>query len=298
MEEIRKRLEGICGIVQENVPLSSLTSFKTGGPARYLLSPVNTGEVKEILSFSAKNNVSLLVIGKATNLLVSDEGFAGIVITTQNLNRLSVENERVVCESGVRLSTLVKTALANSLTGAEFLAGIPGTVGGAVISNAGLKTLWFSEIIKKIEVLPFRGGGPYAIPREDINFRYRASGLEDAFICKAEIQLKKGPEDRIKKEIAGHMKKRMLNQPLEYASAGSVFKNPPGLFAGEMIEKCGLKGHCCGDACISEKHANFIVNKGTAKSGDIYRLIKVVKEQVKKVYTIEIETEIRLIGRF
>jgi len=296
--EIRKRLDEICSLVQENVPLSSLTSFRTGGPARYLVTPGDVSEVEAVLFFTTENNIPLLTIGKATNILVSDRGFDGIVLTTQRLNRISVENERVRCESGVRLSNLIKTSLTHSLTGAEFLAGIPGTVGGAVISNAGLKTVWLSEILKEVEILPITGGKPYTLARSEIDFGYRSSGLEDVFICKAEVVLKEGTKERIQKEINGHMEKRMLSQPLEYASAGSIFKNPEGFFAGELIEKCGMKGECFGDACISEKHANFIINKGKSTSEDIYRMIKSVKEKVKRVYNINLETEIKIIGEF
>jgi len=298
MEETRKNLDKISRMVQENVPLASLTSFRTGGPARYLLSPVDIKEAETILSSAAGNKLPLLVIGNGTNILVSDGGFAGIVLTTQRLNRMLVENERVICEPGVRLSSLVKTSLIHCLTGAEFLAGVPGTVGGAVISNAGLKTMWFSEIIEEVEVLPITGGSPHRLSRREINFGYRTSGLADVFICGTELRLKKGAEEEIKDAIAGHMKKRMSSQPLEYASAGSIFKNPPGAFAGELIEKCGMKGLCRGDAFVSDKHANFIVNKGNAKSGDIYGLIEDVREKVKKVYNIELELEIKLVGRF
>jgi UDP-N-acetylmuramate dehydrogenase len=298
MEDIRKRLDKICSMVEENVPMSSLTSFRTGGPAGYLVTPGNMSEVEAVLSFATENNIPLLTIGRATNILVSDRGFDGIVLATQRLNRISVENESIRCESGVRLSTLIKTSLAHSLTGAEFLAGIPGTLGGAVISNAGLKTVWLSEILKEIEVLPIGGGKPYTLPCNEIDFGYRSSGIEDLFICKVEVTLKEGTKERIQEEINGYMEKRMLSQPLEYASAGSVFKNPPGHFAGELIEKCGLKGYCKGDACTSEKHANFIINKGNATSEDIYRVIKSVKEKIKRVYNINLETEIRIVGKF
>jgi UDP-N-acetylmuramate dehydrogenase len=298
MEEIREKLDEICSMVQEGVPISSLTSFKTGGPARYLITPEDLHEVESVLSFASENKIPLLTIGKGTNILVSDRGFDGIVLTTQRLNRISVENEQVTCESGVRISNLIKTSLAHSLTGAEFLAGIPGTVGGAVISNAGLKTVWLSEILEEIEVIPITGGKPYKTSRQEINFGYRSSGLENIFIAKIEIHLKKGAKEQIQKEINGHMERRMQSQPLECASAGSVFKNPQGLFAGELIERCGMKGNCFGDACISEKHANFIINKGKATSEDIYRMIKSVKEKVKMVYNISLETEIRMIGEF
>ncbi len=296
--EIRKKLDEICGMVEENVPLSSLTGFRTGGPARYLLSPRDICEANKILSLSAGTGIPLLVIGNGTNLLISDEGFEGIVLTTKNLNHICVENQQVICESGVHLSTLLKTCLISSLAGSEFLAGIPGTVGGAVISNAGLKTVWFSEIIKELEVLPIGGGKSYILSRREIDFRYRSSGLENVFIYRVSIQLQKGESEKIRKEINRHMEKRLLSQPLEYPSAGSVFKNPPGHFAGELIEKCGLKGLCKGGACISEKHANFIVNKSEATSAEIYSLINIVKEKVKRVYNINLETEIKIVGKF
>lgn len=300
MEKIRKKLEAICGMVQENVSFTSLTNFKTGGPARYLVSPEDLQEIEAVLSFSAENSIPLLIIGNGTNILVSDDGFQGIVVTTRRLNRILVddENELVVCEPGVRLSTLLKTCITHRFTGAEFLAGIPGTVGGGIISNAGLKILWLSKIIKEIEVVRMTGGIPYLLSRQEINFGYRTSNLEDIFICRAEVQIKKESTERIKELIAGYMKKRIASQPLEYPSAGSIFKNPPGFFAGELIDRCGMKGVSRGGACVSEKHANFIINKGNATSSDIYGLIEDIRNKVEKVYNLKLEPEIKIIGRF
>jgi len=284
--------------VEENVPLSSVTSFRTGGPARYFVAPANREEAQAAVSAAERARLPLLVMGNATNILVSDGGFPGFVLSTQNLNKVKVEGEKVICEAGAPVHSLIKNAVENSLAGVEFLAGIPGTVGGAVISNAGLKEEWISGILEEIEVLRLADNRVRVLRRKDIDFGYRSSGLEGVLILNITLNLEKGDREEIKEKVGANMKRRRETQPLEYPSAGSIFKNPPGMFAGEMIEKCGLKGYSIGGACVSEKHANFIVNKGGAKSEEIYRLIGFVREKVKKVYNVELETEIELVGRF
>ncbi len=284
--------------VEEKVPLASLTSFRTGGPARYFAAPADREETQAVVAAAEKYHEPLLILGNGTNILVSDEGFPGVVLSTQNLNKITVEGEKITCGAGVRLQSLIKTALEHSLAGMEFLAGIPGTAGGAVISNAGLKEEWISGILEEIEVLRLADNQVQKIHRQYIDFKYRNSGLENVLILSITLNLKKGDKKEIQKKITENIKKRMESQPLEYPSAGSVFKNPTGMFAGQMIEMCGLKGYGIGGARVSEKHANFIVNAGGAKSLDIYRLIGFVREKVKKVYNVELETEIRMVGRF
>ncbi|MBN1445671.1 MAG: UDP-N-acetylmuramate dehydrogenase [Candidatus Omnitrophica bacterium] len=284
--------------VEEKVPLSSMTSFRTGGPARYFAAPSDREEAQEVIAASEKSHEPLLVLGNGTNILISDEGFSGVVLSTQNLNKITVEGEKIVCGAGTRLQTVIKTALEHSLAGMEFLAGVPGSAGGAVILNAGLKEEWISRVLEEVEVLGLADNQPQKIHKQDIDFKYRGSGLEKVLILSITLNLKKGDKKEIQAKIAENMKKRMESQPLEYPSAGSVFKNPPGMFAGQMIEKCGLKGYGIGGARVSEKHANFIVNAGGAKAEDIYRLIGFVREKVKKVYNVELETEIRIIGKF
>jgi len=225
-------------------------------------------------------------------------GFDGVVLSTKNFNKVLVKGTDIYCQSGVLLSSLLKICIEKALKGMEFISGIPGTAGGAIISNAGLKNDWISEKVVKVDVISISDVKEKTLARQDINFGYRTSNLDGYFVSGALFHLDNGVMEEIKKTIAGYMKKRIETQPVEYYSAGSVFKNPPGFFAGMLIEKCGLKGYRIGGACISEKHANFIVNKGAATSEDIYKLICAVKERVKRVYNIELETEIKIVGRF
>jgi len=239
-----------------------------------------------------------MLLGKGTNTLVSDKGFDGVVVLTENLNRIFVRENRILCESGAKISALVKTAVRNSLGGIEFLAGIPGTVGGALISNAGLKNTWISQIVGEVYVLSPDNFEIKNIGKEEASFGYRKSGLEKFFIYRAVLILNKSEKGEIKKNVRSNMEKRIAKQPIESCSAGSVFKNPEGAFAGELIEKAGLKGYCAGGAKISTKHSNFIINTGTATSQDIYAIIKTVQKKVKDIYNIELEPEIKIIGDF
>ncbi|MCM8762143.1 MAG: UDP-N-acetylmuramate dehydrogenase [Candidatus Omnitrophica bacterium] len=297
MDGIKEILK-ICKNIVENFPLSLITSFRTGGPARFFVSPSDIEEIKGVLDICNQYNLPLIIIGKGTNILISDNGFDGLVLSTKNFNKVVIQGTDIYCQSGVLLSSLLKICIKKELKGIEFLSGIPGTVGGAIISNAGLKDVWISEKVVKVDVISLSNGQEKVLKRQDINFGYRKSGLENYFISGVFFHLNNGVKEEIKKTISEYMKKRIETQPLGYPSAGSIFKNPPGLFAGKIIEECGLKGYSIGGACISEKHANFIINKGGATSEDIYKLIIIVKEQVKKMYNIELETEIKIIGSF
>lgn len=298
MNEIRRVLKEICSNVKEKFPLSTITSFKTGGPASFFVSPDNIETVKKIITLSKEYKIPILFIGRATNVLISDKGFEGIVISTENLNKITVEKNYIYCQAGTTISGLLKVCIKESLKGIEFLSGIPGTVGGAVISNAGLKKEWISEYIVKVDGISLKDVEEKEIKREEIKFDYRSSGLEGYFIGGALLRLDKGEQKKIRENIRDYIKMRRKTQPLGYPSAGSIFKNPERYFAGEIIEKCGLKGYSIGGACVSEKHANFIINKGNATSEDIYKLICHIKECVKKMYNIELETEIKIIGSF
>lgn len=298
MDIIKEILGKVCSSIQENFPLSAITGFKTGGPARFFVSPSDIEEIKEVIAICNRYKIPLIIVGKGTNILISDNGFDGIVLCTKNFNKMVIEGTDIYCQSGTLLSTLLKISIEKELKGIEFLSGIPGTTGGAIISNAGLKDVWISEKVVRVDVISLSNGQEKSLKRKDINFGYRTSGLENYFISGALFHLTNGVKEEIKKTIAEYMKKRIATQPLGYPSAGSIFKNPPGLFAGMLIEKCGLKGYSIGGASISEKHANFVINKGRGTSEDIYKLILIVKEQVKKMYNIELETEIKIIGSF
>lgn len=283
---------------KENFSLSSYTSFKTGGAAKYLVSPINLEEVRKIFLVSKNYNLPLIILGKGTNVLVSDEGFDGVVLLTENLNKLFIQNNKLISESGVRISSLIKTAITNCLGGIEFLAGIPGSVGGAVISNAGLKSLWVSHIIEEIDMVSLEDFVVKKRKKEEISFEYRRSGLENFFIHKVVFNLRRSTSNEIKKTIYSYLNQRTLRQPVGICSAGSVFKNPNGYFAGKLIEEAGLKEYSQGGARVSEKHANFIVATRNAKSQDIYKIIRIIQNKVKELHNINLQLEIKLIGNF
>ena len=298
MKKIEKEIRKICKNFSRNFPLKNITSFRTGGNARYIVLPSTYNEIVNLFSLCKKYKLPFFIIGKGTNILVSDDGLDGIVISTLRMRKINMEKEEIICEAGVRISELLKKCVENSLTGLEFLSGIPGTVGGAIVSNAGLKKEWIMEKVKKVEVILPEKGENETIEKGKINYGYRRSGLENYFIYRVFFELEKKERKEIKEKIKNYIMERKKKQPLGEFCAGSIFKNPPGLFAGELIEKCGLKGYSIGDAVISEKHANFIINKGNATSSDIYKLIKFIQEKVKEKYGIYLEPEIKLLGPF
>ncbi|HRR95689.1 MAG TPA: UDP-N-acetylmuramate dehydrogenase, partial [Candidatus Ratteibacteria bacterium] len=278
--------------VKENTLLSQFTSFKTGGIAKIIVFPENKEEVKEIFYLSEKYQKDILILGKGTNILISDYGFDGIVLSTLLLNKIKKEENFIISESGVLISSLLNFCLKNNSGGIEFLSGIPGTIGGALITNAGLKKEWIGEKVEWVEIYDKKKKDFEILKREEIKFSYRDSNLKNMFIINACLRTEKKRKEEIKNKIQNYMKERREKQPLRENSAGSVFKNPENFYAGELIEKCGLKGYCIGDACISERHANFIINKGKAKSSDIYNLIKIIQNKVKEKFGIELELEI------
>lgn len=281
----------------KDFPLSQYTSFRCGGIAKYLIYPETIDEIKKIIEISKNFKKNFVFLGKGTNVLVSDKGFDGIIISTLKMKKTYVYGNNIVCESGLKISEILNICIKNSLTGLEFLAGIPGTIGGAIKNNAGLKNKWISEKITYIEYLDIENLNIIKKEKKDIYFDYRKSGFKNEFIWKVEFLLERDNQIEIKKRINEYMRERIKKQPKGY-SAGSIFKNPYPYYAGELIEKCGIKGYKIGDCYISEKHANFIINKGEGKSQDIYDLIKIIKQKVKEKFGIDLELEINLIGEF
>jgi UDP-N-acetylmuramate dehydrogenase len=244
------------------------------------------------------------VIGAGSNMLISDKGFDGIVIKLKrDFNTISVEGEKVVAYSAAMLPMLIKTTVDYSLAGLEELFGIPGSVGGGIIMNAGTKTSTISDYLEYIEVIKINTPeeGIIKLAKEQINFKYRSSGLEDQYvIIKACFKLKKGDSELLKKRINECLLKRSETQPLGTFNAGCVFKNPyegeKDITAAKLIESAGLKGFSIGGACVSEKHANFIINKNNATCEDFVNLIKYVIKVVKEKYSVELQPEITLVG--
>ncbi|MCS7180659.1 MAG: UDP-N-acetylmuramate dehydrogenase, partial [bacterium] len=283
----------------KDYPLSIYTSFRCGGNAKYLVYPEKIEEIIDLIKIINKFKTKFLILGKGTNVLVSDSGFEGIIISTLKMKKISIEDTIIKCECGTKISDLLKFCLKNSLKGLEFLSGIPGTIGGAVKNNAGLKDKWISEKIISVKYLDIMNLRIIKKQREQLFFDYRKSEFnENDFLWEIELNLQKGEEKELKEFIRKFIEEKKEKQPIMEYSAGSIFKNPYPFFAGELIEKCGLKGFHIGDCYISEKHANFIVNRGKGKAQDVYQLIKLIKQKVKEKYNIDLELEIQLIGDF
>lgn len=282
-----------------NYPLANYTSFKCGGNAKYLVFPENIEEVREILNIAKEYKIEYFFLGKGTNLLISDTGFNGIMISTLRINNYFLEEENNIrSECGVTISKLLKLCIINSLTGIEFLSGIPGTVGGAIKNNSGIKDKWILDKIEYVKFLDILNMEIKIKKRHEINFGYRKSEFnENTFIWEVKFILEKGDKRLIIEKIRDFLNERKMKQPTGY-SAGSIFKNPYPFFAGELIEKCGLKGYKIGDCVISEKHANFIINQGQGKAKDVFQLIQLIKSKVKEKFGIDLELEIQLIGDF
>lgn len=282
--------------IKKNIKLAPYTTYKIGGPAKYFIEAKTKEEVLEALEYAEKNSLKHFILSGGSNVLFSDEGFEGLVIKLCLDDIKLMADDKIYSESGVKLTRLVQFSLENDLTGLEFLAGIPGEVGGAVRGNAGAFGGEIKDFIEKIEVI--RGGKIVSISNKEAEFGYRDSLFKhnNDVILSVVIKAQKGDINEAKERSREYMEYRKENHPWE-PSAGSTFKNikEKRIAVGKLIEECGLKGRREGGAQISEKHANFIINLGEAKASDVRRLIELVKEKVKEKHGIELEEEIRII---
>ena len=284
--------------IEKDISLSTLTTYKTGGIAKLVVYPNNINNLKQMLKLIHKYNIKYSILGKGSNTLFSDKEFNGVIIKLDKLNNFKIKQTEIYVESGMILSKLVQASVKNELTGLEFAIGIPGTIGGAIYMNAGAYGNNMSDIVKSVIVLNEKFQIK-EIPLEKLKFDYRYSIFQDNknLICvAANIKLEHGNHDEIASKIKENLLKRKNSQPLEYPSAGSVFRNPEGNYAGKIIEELGLKGKNIGGAEISTKHANFIINKNNASSSDILNLIKLVQKEVKDKYKIDLKLEQQLVN--
>lgn len=286
------------GKSEKDISLSTLTTYKTGGIAKLVVYPNNIINLKQLLKLIHKHNIKYFILGKGSNTLFSDKEFNGVIIKLDKLNNFKIKETEIYVESGMILSKLVQASVKNELTGLEFAIGIPGTIGGAIYMNAGAYGSKMSNIIKSVIVLNEKLQ-IVEIPLEKLKFDYRYSIFQanKNLICvAANIKLEHGNHDEIVSKIKENLLKRKNSQPLEYPSAGSVFRNPEGNYAGKIIEELGLKGKNIGGAEISTKHANFIINKNNASSSDILNLIKLVQKEAKDKYKIDLKLEQQLVN--
>lgn len=283
--------------IQEQVSLSKYTFTKTGGNAQYLAFPENLDELKKLLEVSKTKNLPVTVIGNASNLIIRDGGISGLVIILTKMNHINVEDERVTAEAGARIIDTSFAAGNNGLSGLEFAAGIPGSVGGAVFMNAGAYGGETKDCLESAMVLT-RNGVLKKYSNSDLKFSYRHSYIQetDEIVVSATFKLKKGDKSTILDEMNYLNALRQYKQPLEYPSCGSVFKRPTGHFVGPMIIEAGLQGKQIGGAQVSMKHAGFIVNKGGATATDYLNLIHYIQKTIKEKDDIDLHTEVRIIG--
>jgi len=286
------------GKVLFDVPMSQYTSMGVGGPAEVMAFPQDEADLKDLLAFASAKRFPVFILGGGTNLVVRDRGIRGVVVNmTEGFRDLSWREETdVVVGSGITLSRLLKRCVERGLSGLEFAEGIPGTIGGAVVMNAGAYGQEMSAIIEGVEVLDRKGKKSF-IPKGDIEFGYRKTTLpEGAIITRAHLSFLKKPEDEIKETISSFRARRKSSSKVGCPSAGSVFKNPEGTFAGKAIEEAGLKGHRIGGAMVSEVHANYIVNKGNATAMDVLSLMALIRDKVYGKSGLTLEPEIKVVG--
>lgn len=286
------------GKFETNYSIKKLTTYKVGGESKILVYPKDTKKLILLLRILKTKKIKYKVIGNGSNLLFSDKDYEGVLIKLTEFDSMDIEGTTIKVGAGYSLMKLARDAMKKSLTGLEFAAGIPGTVGGSVFMNAGAYKSDMGYVVKSVKVLTpdFK---VITLVNKELAFHYRTSFLQKhpEYIClEATIQLKKGKKEAIEKVIKDRLKRRLESQPLEYPSAGSVFRNPKDKFSGELIESLGLKGLYKGKAQVSEKHANFIINTGGAKASDIKELMELVKYTVKENYGIDLKIEQEMVN--
>lgn len=299
-DEQRERLESMLRAVPVEIrrdePMARHTSLKVGGPAEVMAFPRQPEALHEILRSARAVKASLFFLGGGTNLLVKDGGIGGLVIKLSRFNQIEEDGERVYVEAGVPCPRLIRFSLEKGLSGLEFAYGIPGTLGGMIVMNAGTPEGEIAQVVERVKVMTL-AGQIVEIGRDEIEFGYRSSRLPPGIVLGGRLKLKKAKRGEIQERIVRYMKRRNATQPIHLPNAGSIFKNPPGDHAGRLIEAAGLKGTRLGDAQISDKHANFIVNRGKATARDVLRLIKLIGRTVEEQTGITLELEIRIVGR-
>ena len=301
-ENMKNRFETILGqdrILMEE-PMKKHTTFRLGGPADFFLCPSDVNQIPEIIHICREEGIPWFVLGNGSNLLVSDQGYRGVVIQIyKNMNQITVEGTRIYAQAGALLSAVSKKAMEAGLTGMEFASGIPGTLGGAAVMNAGAYGGEMKDILVSVTVLTDEGEQK-VLKAEELNLGYRTSIIKERgyIVLDGVLQLQAGNRDAIKTRMEELKVQRVTKQPLEYPSAGSTFKRPEGYFAGKLIEDAGLRGYRVGGAQVSEKHCGFVINTGDAKTSDVVQLIHNVQNIIWNKFKIKLEPEVKFLGNF
>ena len=298
-QNVRNRLWEIAGREQvyEQEPMSRHTTFRIGGPADFFVAPADMEALAGLVSFCRQEEIPFYVMGNGSNLLVGDKGYRGVIIQVyKNLNRIEITENRIKAQAGAMLSAVARKALEHSLTGFEFASGIPGTLGGAVVMNAGAYGGEIKDVLVSATFLD-ELGGEHTIPAGELEMGHRTSlfAKKPWCIVSARFALTPGNEEEIRAKMDDFTARRAEKQPLDMPSAGSMFKRPPGAFAGALIDECGLRGFSVGGAAISEKHCGFVVNLGNATCADVIALTDEVRRIVQEKTGYVLEREVRVV---
>lgn len=295
VERLQRAVQHVHGEVRWGEPLASIISLQVGGPADVLVVPSNVEDVVRVLQGARAEGIPFVVLG-GTNVLVRDKGIRGMVIQLKHLTEIHEEANHVVyAEAGVRLPRLMQFAVGRNLSGMEWAAGIPGTVGGGVVMNAGTRLGEMKDVLRAVDLVNFRGQR-VRLDASNLSFAYRRTTLPKGIVVGAWIQLTLSTRENVEARTKEYLRYRRATQPLTMPNAGSVFKNPPGDSAGRLVEAAGLKGARVGDAEVSMKHANFIVNRGTATAAQVLALIRKVRQTVARKFGVRLQLEWKIIG--
>ncbi len=296
IETIKKHAD-----VLEDVPLNKYNTYHIGGITKYLVSPLSINDLVEVIKILDENKVPYFILGNGSNVVLSSKKFEGAIIRLNNIAGIAIHPElsRAYAEAGAMFPKLVMESIEKGLTGLEFAGGIPGTIGGSIYSNAGAYNACIMDYIESVTVLNKETYEIEELEHEDITYSYRNTMFKEEkkyIVLSAKFYLKPGEKANSLAILEDRKRRRLESQPLEYPSAGSVFRNPDGDFAGRIIEECNLKGTSIGGAEVSEKHANFIINKDNATSDDVYELINLVHDTVLEKTTVDLKIEQEFIG--
>ena len=298
LEKLQKLLGEAKVLVQE--PMASHTTFRIGGPADYFVMPETVEELAAVLKLCKEEQMPYFILGNGSNLLVGDKGFRGVVIQLyKNFDGIQIEGTKVTAKAGAMLIRVAKESGKAGLTGLEFASGIPGTIGGAMVMNAGAYGGEMKDVVTAVTVLT-KEGDIKNLTGDEMNFRYRGSVVEDEgyIVLEAVMELKEGNLEEIQARIDELSIQRKTKQPIEYPSAGSTFKRPEGYFAGKLIQDAQLRGYRVGGAQVSEKHCGFVINAGGATAADVMQLMQDVSDKVNAQFGVTLEPEVKRVGEF
>ena len=299
MQDVIKEIISLhLGKVLINEKISNYTTYRVGGKARAIVYPKSEEDLIQLIRVLKEKYIKYFTLGNGSNVLFSDNLYEGIIIKLDNFNKIKIEGNKIYVDAGYPLIKLSNDAVNNSLKGLEFASGIPGTVGGATFMNAGAYGEDMSKIVESVRILTGEGE-IITLNKKEMAFSYRTSFLQEHldYVCLSVVlKLEEGNKEELQEIVRKRREDRRNSQPLNFPSAGSVFRNPNGMYAGKLIEDMGLKGYSIGKAEVSEKHANFIINKGNAKASDIKRIIDFIKQKALIKYGIKLRVEQRLIN--